>query len=385
MALWLTPLLLSVSGSFYRLSWTYMNVDIIGAAFILATVVYLVQARVRDAASGRTSHGLRRAVIAGILAGLAVGSKYNLFPILVPCVLWFFLYERSRFISRTLVVGAVSVGTFFVTTPYALFDFRTFFHDVAKEARHYATGHVGATVDAGWPMVVTYWDLFVDSYGWVPLVLSITGLAILFRRDYKLALVTFSHPLVFTAYMCAQRVFFARNVVVVHVFIAIALTIALVELPGIVVARLARRWPTLGARRGTRLASMGLMALIAVVGLPWGRIGLLYASGVEPRNDAARWIEKNLNPRSTIVVEEDVQMDVRRLSKQRFKIVELDLPKDKERFEQLRSGRRRVFVVIRARPSYTGVLRGSRVVGAFMRPPDTPGGAGTRAVEILRK
>ena len=31
MALWLAPLLLCVSASYYRLSWSYMNVDIIGA------------------------------------------------------------------------------------------------------------------------------------------------------------------------------------------------------------------------------------------------------------------------------------------------------------------------------------------------------------------
>jgi hypothetical protein len=106
-----------------------------------------------------------------------------------------------------------------VTTPYALLDHRVFFRDVLREVNHYATGHAGvsgATVEAGLPMVERHLRVFSENFGFVPLTLAVVGWFLVLRRDVRVGLVLVSYPVVFVGYMCAQNVFFERNVVAVH-------------------------------------------------------------------------------------------------------------------------------------------------------------------------
>jgi hypothetical protein len=138
-ALWAAPLIACLSYSYFRLSWMYLNVDIVGAFFALCTLgVLLVR---RAGPEDPISEGKPwRAVGAGVFAGLTIGAKYNLFPILIPCLLWHWFYDRRRAASRGALVLAAAGAAFFATTPYALLAHKEFIFGVVAEMRHYGMG-----------------------------------------------------------------------------------------------------------------------------------------------------------------------------------------------------------------------------------------------------
>jgi len=342
-ALWLVPLFASVSGRYFWLSFFYMNVDVPGALFTLATLAYVVASQRRDEALGRPFGGPRRAVVAGILGGLAVGSKYNLFPILLPCALWFVLFERERFFRRWLVLGFVAVATFFLTTPYALLDYRTFLRDMLVEMHHYATGHPRQSISPGLPMLWRYIDSFLFDFGWLPLCLSVGGGALIFRRDWRLALVVFAFPVVFLVYMGFQHVFFVRNALGVELFIALGLAALVLELPGRlsrVLERLQRPLPPQLVRLGPHVVAV----LLVVLGIPWARVALAYSRDVQPRRMASDWIVAHVKPGTRVLIDSGLNMDPRPLQA-RFRVSQGELDRQGKRMRRL-AAKKRAFVVV---------------------------------------
>ena len=67
-------------------------------------------------------------VLSGVALGLAVGMKYNTAPFALAIVLAHFLRKGRWGLRdwRWVAAGAISVLTFLLTTPYALFDTQTF-------------------------------------------------------------------------------------------------------------------------------------------------------------------------------------------------------------------------------------------------------------------
>jgi hypothetical protein len=386
--LWLVPLIASLSPSYYRFSWWYMNVDVLGAFFAVSVVAFLLRERVRQTL-GHAAGGVRAAVIAGVLAGLTVGSKYNLFPILVPCVLWFAFFEPKRFLPRVVTLGGASLVTFLLTTPYALLDYRRFFRDVLREVEHYATGHPGveqATVEPGLPMVGRHIELFAENFGFVLLLISLVGYFLVLRREVRMGLVVVSYPVVFVGYMCAQKVFFQRNVVAVHLFIALGIAIGLREIPRLVARAVTARRPSFTERRVQALCT-GLLIALAMIGFPWKNFRYVQASSAEPRNQAAQWIEKNVRPGTTVLVDEKLGMDVRPLKK-RYNVVETDPKGEAKGFAKLTDKisvkGQRVFVVSsdEHRDRYSKAL-GDRIRTRFVRSRTRPDGRSMWSVTIL--
>jgi hypothetical protein len=309
--LWLTPLIASISGTYLFLSWRYMNVDILGATFVIAAIAYAVWARTRHAAAGALAHGARHAVVLGVLAGLAVGSKYILATVLVPCVLLFAFFEPRHFFRRAVTVGTVAVVTFFVTTPFALLEPRHFLQDILAEARHYSRGHFTSrheakgfsenTIEPGFPMLGTYVTSLAANFGWLPLVVALSGAVLLVRRDARAAAIAYAHPIVFVGYMSLQRVFFPRNAIALHLFVAFSIAVALAELPPLVAKLVARRSPA-SLSRWLTPASVALFGGLVVLGTPWPNVARAYSREVEARNEATSWIRTNVPPGSTVAL-----------------------------------------------------------------------------------
>jgi hypothetical protein len=317
--LWLAPLVASLAPTYLNLSWRYMNVDILGAMFVVATIAYLVWARARYAENGTLANGGRHALLLGILCGLAEGSKYTLFPSLVPCVLFFFFFERQRFFLRTFTLGAVAVATFFLTTPFALVEPERFVNDILKEAHHYATGHFTngqrtRTVARGLPMLRTYVESFAGNFGYLPLLVAAAGAVTLFRRDARTAALIYAFPVTYVAFMSLQQVFFPRNTVALLLFVSISLAMALCELPPALAAFISRSAPHRNLR-WLHPAAFGAVTLLVLVGTPWTQVAAAYALDIEPRNDATRFIKKNIPRETQVLVDPSLDMDLRPLEK----------------------------------------------------------------------
>jgi len=331
--LWLAPLFVAVSRSYLYFSWWYMNTNVLGAFGILATVAYPFCARAGVATQ-------RKALLLGVLCGLTIATKYNLFLILVPACLYFVLYHRDRWLSHGLLVVAVAMLTFFVVTPYALLDVDTFVRHVGQEAYHYASGHFDgstATFEPGWPMFLEYFAVLYGSFGGLVLALALAGVVRLLVRDWRSAAVVFLFPVLFVAYMSQQRTFFERNLLSVHLFVGIAAAVGLCALVDAVTARLAGKTWFAGRPRAARLAVAGLVGLVVVAFLPWRSIRAAYSPDPEPRHLAVQWVLDHAAPPTLILVERRLALSTRRLEEQGFDVVPLALSPVRDTLAGLRA------------------------------------------------
>ena len=119
--------------------------------------------------------GTRYYVAAGLMAGLAISSKYSSALVLLVLLGAHFLrHGRAGFGKRDLYVALVACALgFALTTPFALLDFPKFWADMRFETQHYATGHAGMEGDTLRWYLRYLWDttgiitlLAVIAIGW---------------------------------------------------------------------------------------------------------------------------------------------------------------------------------------------------------------------------
>ena len=140
-----------------------VTVDIFVAVFSACAMYFCV----RLYESGRVKDYL----LAGACVGLAAGSKYTgvvfFCGVLVAHVLHHEAWRQILSAAGKPVLSMLTmVVTFLVTTPYALFDSKTFFAHVAYEGNHYRVGHGACIIDfsctRSWGR---YADVLVSDYG----------------------------------------------------------------------------------------------------------------------------------------------------------------------------------------------------------------------------
>jgi len=329
--LWLVPLLTAGSGDYFEKSWSYMNVDILGAGFLWVTLAYLFREHARGNSFASGPGWFRRLLTLGVLCGLTVGCKYNLFPILLPGALWFLLFDRRRWLLAASLLGSIAVATFFLTTPYALVVPREFIDGLAIESQHYAIGHPGRTVARGLPMLWAYIRYLAESFGWIPYLLSLAGAVLLARREPRLSVLLFAFPVAFIGYMSMQRAFFERNAISVHLFIALTLGVAILELPERLTAAVESFRPALASRWTPRVLAIAV-ALLVVAGIPWRSVAQAYSPRVEPRNDAMRWLVRRGKPNGVLLVDAEAKLDHRAVDR-RMRVLELDPKRDARKIQ----------------------------------------------------
>jgi len=95
--------------------------------------------------------GAGPAILTGVGIGLAVASKYSALPIVAAPLLAAFLAgrrssregqeaRRNRQLARLVIVGAVALVVFAITSPYVLLDFPSFWQAVVKEQGDMVSG-----------------------------------------------------------------------------------------------------------------------------------------------------------------------------------------------------------------------------------------------------
>ena len=194
-----------------------VTVDIFVAVFSACAMYFCV----RLYESGRVKDYL----LAGACVGLAAGSKYTgvvfFCGVLVAHVLH---HEAWRQILRAAGKPVLSmltmVVTFLVTTPYALFDSKTFFAHVAYEGNHYRVGHGACIIDfsctRSWGR---YADVLVSDYGLglIFCILALLALVLALRSfrtgGYSTLLLVLAFPLTLIIFVGYYRAYFSRNIV----------------------------------------------------------------------------------------------------------------------------------------------------------------------------
>ncbi len=207
---WLAALLLAVESVNVTNS-HFIRPDTLAVFFVLWTVFFAL--RIVD------DPRLQNYVLAGIGAGLATSSKYNLVFVVLPILVAHVIRFRARSILRKeiYVAALVSVAAFFLTTPYALLDWSRFWQTgLLDDAGHYAGGHAGAEGDS----LRWYVGFLVNTQGWLLLLALVETIPVLFRRVGK-GWVLLSFPLVYFVFISLYQVHFDTTILPVIPFIVI--------------------------------------------------------------------------------------------------------------------------------------------------------------------
>jgi len=154
-------------------------------------------------------------------------------------------------------------------------------------------------------------------YGNWGLLLPLAGLGIfeLARTRFREFTLLYSFPIAFFLYMSKQRVVFERNIVAVHLFVALGLALGALRLVELASPRLSKLGITREAAR-TALAA-GAVGALVLAGVPWRAVADAYRSDIESRNSAERWLLEHVAATTPVAVDSRLQMDTRSLAKQR--------------------------------------------------------------------
>lgn len=165
---------------------------------------------------------VKRLVLAGLVSGLAVSSKYNALPISVLPLLALLL-QGKREVRLILVALLTPALGFFLGSPYILVSIPLFIQHLRYEIWHYAiAGHEGHMAKPGIEQGIFYAKWLVnDALGVVGASLGLIGLLVLFFRKKTKEVVFLAFPVLYATLMIFQKVNFERNMLVIVPFVAI--------------------------------------------------------------------------------------------------------------------------------------------------------------------
>jgi 4-amino-4-deoxy-L-arabinose transferase-like glycosyltransferase len=327
-AILLAPVILLASPLFFRHSWTYLNVDIVGTSFVMMTVGACLLGVARPSVK-------QSAVVSGVLAGLATASKYTLALAILPVLLAIVLYlPRGRMLSGCVALLAM-VAAFLAAVPYSLVDIPGFLNGIGYETFHYASGHAGFAGEPGLPQLLYYMRHFLSEFGYGVAALALVGLFAFPRADWRRAAVVVIFPAALLWLLSSQRVHFTRNALPIHPFVAMFAAFGLLAVHDWIVNAAGRRGWTTGRVKVPVLAGL----LLVLAALPFRHYAAHLRDRTDSRNEAREWIAKNLPDTWTIVVPSELGFDRRGLESpgRHIKVVDLRGARDPDTLNALLS------------------------------------------------
>lgn len=161
-------------------------------------------------------------ILALVACGLATSTKYNAGLVVIVPAAALFLGRKFESYRPWLwgLIPLVPALAFFVGTPYALFDFPTFYEDVRYEILHYSVeGHGGANIEPGLPHMLHQIRLIGENFGWIFMAFAALGLIKLVGRTPGLLIL--GYQTIYFLSVTQTKVSFHRNVLILYPFVAI--------------------------------------------------------------------------------------------------------------------------------------------------------------------
>ena len=296
----------------------YLNVDNVGTCFVMASIATLLYGT-------RHKSSLFLAIVPGLFAGLAAGSKYTHGLVLGPILIAILFYAGSR---RRLALGAclAAAAAFFAVVPYSVLDLPSLIKALAWQANTYGTGwHGGAEAAPGLEQLVKYTQYFATQFGIGGLLLAGVGLITCASQDWRRTLVFASFPAAFVLLFVVQRVHFTRNMLPVLPFLAIFAVAGLHALHGWIARSAKERGPASAQLQRVVMAAAWPVLIVAFLTVPIENVSkrqLRISS--DSRHDGVAWISKNVPTSATIVVPSRLGLDTRPLEDREYSIQKLD-------------------------------------------------------------
>lgn len=154
-------------------------------------------------------------VLAGVLVGLAAGTKYQNVLVAASVMLAHILLWKTdslRTGGRLVVAGLLSALVFLATTPYIILGYADFMHDIRTLFESYsstAIAHGDAT--GAWPVGAYLRFYWREGLQPVPCVLALVGAVVLVRRSPAHAAVLVFFPLLLVFSLLRPETHFFRN------------------------------------------------------------------------------------------------------------------------------------------------------------------------------
>ena len=267
--------------------------DTMMTLFIVLSIAYLVEAGI----SGRRRHF----ALAGLMAGLAGATKYTALVLPISMVVSQALYAIEQpagrfkaFIGeRMLAYGLAFAAAFAIGVPFVVFDFARFRLSMEQlwESMMTGVGSIAPDVN-GWAHHFNYSLRY--GLGWPLLIAGLLGMAVLFVKTPKRALILFSFPLVYFLIAGSIRNLFFRYAIPIVPFLSLSAAVVVVD-----VARLA------AARTGlARLTFVPAAAVLAAVIVAPSAISAARFDWILARTDnrvvVSRWFEHHVPPGSSV-------------------------------------------------------------------------------------
>jgi len=172
-------------------------------------------------------------VVAAIAAGLGTGTKYQGVLLMIPVLTAAYIISREnggirKLVPITLVILTLFGISYLFSTPGTILDPLRFFRDVVYELQHYQSDHYGQFIQPGLPhfwLILRYFtQVFFSHFQPIAILflfLFLLGAYDLINENIAEAIVILSFPVLYLLFFSLQRVFIARNLLVVAPFLAI--------------------------------------------------------------------------------------------------------------------------------------------------------------------
>jgi hypothetical protein len=248
-------------------------------ATFFAALALLFALRALDGAA------LRPFVLAGAMAGLAAGTKYNVGLVLVaPLVAAGLAPAAGRRLRLVVASGGAALGAFLLSTPYALIDFAAFRRDLGYELFvHSREGHLDIFEGTGPGWTYHLLSNLPYALGVPLLLLALAGTGRMLARRRPADVVLLSFGLGYFALIGFSEVRFLRYVLPIVPVLAVAAAEAVATLR-------ARSAPAAGVAAGVALTWCALLTAQQAAAL----------LAPDPRRAAADWMMEHV-PSGAIV------------------------------------------------------------------------------------
>jgi 1-acyl-sn-glycerol-3-phosphate acyltransferase len=277
----------------FLLSLTYLHArdshfattDVPLTFFLMAAVWFTWRVLVR----GRTADY----AWAGILAGLAMATKYLGLMMALPLLLAHLMRPRpagrspldTAEVGKVVLFGASLVFVFLAATPFALPEWRMLWRDLHSDWDYARRGY--------WMVFGRAWSLHPRVFLWhglgaPQLLAGAAGLALFAVRRPREAAVVLGFPVAYSVLTARDQLVFARYAIPLVPFLCIGAAFLLTS----VAERVTRRWPRVPAGAVLALGAVSLVAPSARSVLRLDRV----LSRTDTRVVLRSWIEGNVAP-----------------------------------------------------------------------------------------
>ncbi len=233
---------------------------------------------------------LRNYILAGFVSGLAASTKYTGIFLSLPLLLTYVTHHHQQKNSqkqffRKIFLTLLSSGLgFIIATPFAFFDFPTFYKDIVSLVQTAPLPWYGVNQGIGWAyhLKISFWA----GLGPTMITAALIGILLLFKNNWRRAILLTSFPIAYYFFIGNSYIVFARYIVPVVPFLCICAAYFVNE-----VNRIVTRHSTF------RVRQLVLWLLTIIICIP-SLVNVLQFDNVLTQKDnrliAAEWIYSHL-------------------------------------------------------------------------------------------